>query len=86
MTGALTSFAAKKVAHVSSGLGSVGDNSSGGLYAYRMSKAALNMASKSMAVDLRGEGVLSVVFNPGWVQTIWVGAARRCPLMRPCAA
>lgn len=61
--------AVRKVVHISSGMGSIGDNTSGGAYAYRMSKAALNMASRSMAVDLRDSGVISVVFNPGWVKT-----------------
>jgi NAD(P)-dependent dehydrogenase (short-subunit alcohol dehydrogenase family) len=59
----------KRVAHISSGLGSIADNTTGDAYAYRMSKAALNMASRSMAVDLRGEGIISVVLNPGWVKT-----------------
>lgn len=59
----------RKVAHISSGMGSIGDNTSGGAHSYRMSKAALNMASRGMAVDLRDRGVVSVVFNPGWVQT-----------------
>jgi NAD(P)-dependent dehydrogenase (short-subunit alcohol dehydrogenase family) len=38
-----------------------------------MSKAALNMASKSLAVDLKGDGIISVVINPGWVQTAMGG-------------
>jgi NAD(P)-dependent dehydrogenase (short-subunit alcohol dehydrogenase family) len=59
----------KKVLHITSGMGSIGDNDSGGYYGYRMSKAALNMASRSLAADLRGEGILSAVINPGWVQT-----------------
>ena len=59
----------KKIVHITSGMGSIGDNGSGGAYAYRMSKVALNMMSKSLAVDLRGEGIISVVINPGWVQT-----------------
>lgn len=59
----------KRVLHVTSGMGSIGDNSSGGFYGYRMSKAALNMASRSLAADLRGEGILSAVINPGWVRT-----------------
>ena len=42
----------RKVAHISSGMGSIADNTSGGAYAYRMSKAALNMASRSMAVGV----------------------------------
>jgi NAD(P)-dependent dehydrogenase (short-subunit alcohol dehydrogenase family) len=61
--------AIKKLVHVTSGLGSIGDNKSGGYYAYRMAKAALNMMSKSLAVDLRGDGITSIVINPGWVQT-----------------
>jgi NAD(P)-dependent dehydrogenase (short-subunit alcohol dehydrogenase family) len=60
---------AKKIVHLTSGMGSIADNGSGGYYAYRMSKAALNMASKSLAVDLKGEGIISFVINPGWVQT-----------------
>jgi NAD(P)-dependent dehydrogenase (short-subunit alcohol dehydrogenase family) len=59
----------KKLVHVTSGMGSIADNSSGGYYAYRMSKAALDMMSKSLAVDLRREQIISVVINPGWVQT-----------------
>jgi NAD(P)-dependent dehydrogenase (short-subunit alcohol dehydrogenase family) len=68
----------RKVAHVSSGMGSIGDNTSGGAYSYCMSKAALNMASRSMAADLRDRGVISVAFNPGWVQTDMGG--RSAPL------
>src|SRR5262249_19679296 len=61
--------AAKKLVHVTSGLGSIADNRSGGFFAYRMAKAALNMMSKNLAVELRGEGIASYVINPGWVQT-----------------
>lgn len=59
----------KKLVHITSGLGSIGDNKTGGFYAYRMAKAALNMMSKNLAVELRGEGIASYVINPGWVQT-----------------
>lgn len=65
---------AKKLVHITSGMGSITDNTSGGSYGYRMSKAALNMMSKSLAVDLRGEGIASYVINPGWVQTDMGGA------------
>lgn len=65
---------AKRLVHVTSGMGSIADNTSGGYYAYRMSKAALDMMSKSLAVDLAGEGIISVVINPGWVQTDMGGA------------
>lgn len=59
----------KKLVHITSGLGSIGDNRTGGFYAYRMAKAALNMMSKNLAVELRAEGIASYVINPGWVQT-----------------
>ena len=59
----------KKLVHITSGLGSIADNRSGGFYGYRMAKAALNMMSKNLAVELRGEGIASYVINPGWVQT-----------------
>lgn len=58
-----------KLVHITSQMGSIDDNSSGGSYAYRMSKAALNMASKSLSVDLAGKGIISIVVHPGWVQT-----------------
>jgi len=61
--------AGKKLAHITSGLGSIGDNKSGGFFAYRMAKAALDMMAKNLAVELRGDGIVSVAINPGWVQT-----------------
>lgn len=59
----------RKILHVTSQMGSIHDNSSGGAYAYRMSKAALNMAAKSMAHDLAGEKFVIALMHPGWVQT-----------------
>lgn len=59
----------KSIVCLSSIMGSVSDNSSGGNYLYRSSKAALNMVVKSLAIDLKAMGVISVVFHPGWVQT-----------------
>ena len=67
--------AIKKLVHVTSGMGSIDDNTSGGYYAYRMSKAALNMMSRSLAVDLKREGIASYVINPGWVQTDMGGSS-----------
>lgn len=61
--------AAATIANVSSKMGSIDDNSSGGTYAYRAAKAALVMVSKSMAVDLRDENVQVITLHPGWVQT-----------------
>ena len=59
----------KTIVTISSIMGSVSDNSSGGNYLYRSSKAALNMVVKSIALDLKTAGVTAVVFHPGWVQT-----------------
>lgn len=58
----------KLMVAVTSGMGSISD-SSGGHYAYRASKAALNMSFRNLALDLKGRGVIAFVINPGWVQT-----------------
>jgi len=71
---------ARKVVHLSSGMGSIGDNTSGGSYGYRMSKAALNMASRNLAHDLKLDGITSVVLNPGWVQTDMGGPDATLPV------
>ncbi|HAR44192.1 MAG TPA: SDR family oxidoreductase [Bdellovibrionales bacterium] len=63
----LRQSAQPKLVHITSLMGSIGDNSSGGSYGYRMSKAALNMFSKTFAID--HPGVISIVVHPGWVQT-----------------
>jgi len=62
-----------KVALITSRMGSIDDNSSGGAYGYRMSKAALNMAGKSLAVDLRSRGVAVAILHPGMVNTDMIG-------------
>jgi NAD(P)-dependent dehydrogenase (short-subunit alcohol dehydrogenase family) len=54
---------------VTSGMGSLADNSSGGYVAYRTSKAAVNMLMRTAAIDLKARGITSVVVNPGWVKT-----------------
>jgi NAD(P)-dependent dehydrogenase (short-subunit alcohol dehydrogenase family) len=58
-----------KLALITSRMGSIGDNGSGGYYGYRMSKAALNAAGMSMARDLRGAGVSVAILHPGYVRT-----------------
>ncbi|MCZ6696168.1 MAG: SDR family oxidoreductase [Acidobacteria bacterium] len=58
-----------RIAHLSSLMGSIDDNGSGGSYAYRISKAALNMISKNLSHDLRSAGIISAVLHPGWVRT-----------------
>lgn len=62
-----------KVAFVTSRMGSIDDNSSGGFYGYRMSKAALNMAGKSLAIDLAKSGVHVALLHPGMVKTDMIG-------------
>ena len=61
------------IANISSKMGSSGDNSSGGTYAYRAAKAALVIISKSMAVDLQPVGINVITLHPGWVRTDMVG-------------
>jgi NAD(P)-dependent dehydrogenase (short-subunit alcohol dehydrogenase family) len=54
---------------ITSGMGSLTDNTSGGSIAYRTSKAAVNMLMRSAAIDLKSRGITCVVINPGWVKT-----------------
>jgi len=62
------------IANMSSKMGSSGDNSSGGTYAYRAAKAALVIVSRSMAIDLAGQGIRVITLHPGWVLTDMGGA------------
>lgn len=59
----------KKLAHISSTMGSIGTTTSPGDLAYRMSKAALNMMAKSIAHELHDDHIISIVMHPGWVRT-----------------
>jgi NAD(P)-dependent dehydrogenase (short-subunit alcohol dehydrogenase family) len=54
---------------LSSTMGSIADNSSGGYYGYRMSKAAVNMAARSLSIDLRDDGIAVFLLHPGYVAT-----------------
>ena len=62
-----------KVAIITSRMGSIEDNTSGGRYGYRMSKAAVNMAGRSLANDLKGDGVAVAILHPGFVRTGMTG-------------
>tara|TARA_Y100001968_G_scaffold21001_1_gene16586 strand:- start:1120 stop:1785 length:666 start_codon:yes stop_codon:yes gene_type:complete len=62
-----------KIALISSRMGSIEDNSSGGSYGYRMSKVALCMAGKSLAVDLKPKGIAVAILHPGLVSTRMTG-------------
>lgn len=64
----------KKAVFITSLMGSIADNTSGRYYDYRSSKAGLNAAVKSLAIDLAGDGIIAVVLHPGWVKTDMGGA------------
>ncbi|MSQ80740.1 MAG: SDR family oxidoreductase [Candidatus Methylopumilus sp.] len=59
----------KKVASLTSKMGSIEDNTSGGEYLYRSSKTALNMIMKSLSIDLLTHGIATITLHPGWVRT-----------------
>lgn len=59
----------KTIASMSSKMGSMADNGSGGSYVYRSSKAALNAAMKSVSIDLKPRGIKVAILHPGWVLT-----------------
>jgi len=58
-----------KIAIITSRMGSIDDNTSGGRYGYRMSKCAVNMAGRSLAHDLKDAGVAVAILHPGFVRT-----------------
>ena len=62
-----------KVAIITSRVGSLADNRSGGYYGYRMSKAAVNMAGVNLALDLRPKGIALFLLHPGLVATKLTG-------------
>jgi NAD(P)-dependent dehydrogenase (short-subunit alcohol dehydrogenase family) len=64
----------KLVVMMSSELGSMSRNTMGGTHAYRSSKAALNMITRGLAVDLKAQGVSVIAMAPGWVKTDLGGA------------
>ncbi len=61
-----------KVALITSRMGSIEDNTSGGRYGYRMSKAALNAAGKSLSHDLKSDGIAVAILHPGLVSTAMI--------------
>ena len=65
-----------KVAFITSRMGSIGDNSSGGSYGYRMSKVALSMGAKSLSIDLLKEDIYVAILHPGLVSTRMTGFTR----------
>jgi NAD(P)-dependent dehydrogenase (short-subunit alcohol dehydrogenase family) len=67
--------AGSKVGIVTSRMGSIADNTSGGTYGYRMSKAAVNAAGMSLARDLEDEGIAVILLHPGYVRTDMTGGS-----------
>jgi len=59
----------KLIVTLTSGMGSIADNISGGSIVYRSTKAAVNMVMRSLAIDLAPRGIVCAVVNPGWVRT-----------------
>lgn len=59
----------KKLISLSSKMGSMADNGSGGSYIYRSSKAALNAVMTSLAIDLKPKKITCLIMHPGWVRT-----------------
>jgi NAD(P)-dependent dehydrogenase (short-subunit alcohol dehydrogenase family) len=59
----------RKIVGITSTLGSIANNTDGGFYGYRESKAALNMFMRTLAAELRSEGFICIPMHPGWVQT-----------------
>jgi NAD(P)-dependent dehydrogenase (short-subunit alcohol dehydrogenase family) len=62
-----------RVGIVTSRMGSIEDNTSGGYYGYRMSKAAVNAAGRSLAMDLKEDGIAVALLHPGFVRTDMTG-------------
>ena len=58
-----------RIANITSRMGSIADNDSGGRYGYRASKAALNAFGKSLAMDLKPRGIAVAQLHPGYVKT-----------------
>lgn len=65
----VTASKLKTIASMSSKMGSMADNGSGGSYVYRSSKAALNAVMKSVSIDLKARGIKVAILHPGWVKT-----------------
>jgi NAD(P)-dependent dehydrogenase (short-subunit alcohol dehydrogenase family) len=73
------------VVNVTSRMGSIGDTDQGRAYAYRMSKAAQNMATKNFSIELAGDRITTIALHPGWVQTDMGGRGAPTPLAKAVA-
>jgi NAD(P)-dependent dehydrogenase (short-subunit alcohol dehydrogenase family) len=57
------------IVNMSSILGSIASNAEGSLYHYRVTKSGLNAATKSLSIDMKGDGIMAISMHPGWVKT-----------------
>ncbi len=76
----------RRIVHITSLMGSLGDNGSGGAWPYRMSKAALNVVGVNLAHELADEGIVSTLLHPGWVRTDMGGSGAKLPIDEAVAA
>ena len=76
----------KIVIAITSRMGSIADNTSGGAYLYRSSKAAVNAVVRSLSFDLKPRGIIAVVIHPGWVQTDMGGKNAPLPVDQSISA
>jgi NAD(P)-dependent dehydrogenase (short-subunit alcohol dehydrogenase family) len=65
---------------ITSGMSSIADNKTGGSIPYRSSKAGVNMAMRSAAIDLAPRGIVCAVLSPGWVRTDMGGPGAALPV------
>lgn len=71
------------IVNMSSILGSIASNVEGSLYHYRVTKSGLNAATKSLSIDMKGDGIMALSLHPGWVKTDMGG--EKAPLEIPDA-
>ena len=76
----------KLVVTITSGMGSIGDNTSGGSIPYRSSKTAVNMVMRSAAIDLGPRHITCVLLSPGWVKTDMGGPGARLTVQQSVSA
>ena len=72
------------IVNMSSILGSITSNVEGSLYHYRVTKSGLNAATKSLSIDLKGDGIMAVNMHPGWVKTDMGGEKAPLEISESC--
>lgn len=85
LRGNLSAGTRKLIINMSSDLGSIANNAQGQSYAYRSSKAALNMVTKGLSVELADQGFIAISMAPGWTQTDLGGTSAQWPVAESVA-